>query len=135
MTPLQMAMITQSVAKGGKMMKPYLFSRAVNGKGETVYTGESQILCETMKAETADRIRKAMIEAAQSYGLSDEYGPVAAKTGTAQRGDGTNNAWMVAFAPADHPRYVIAANKLGTKEIGKTLAPVIESLFDILLKE
>lgn len=134
-TPLQMAMITQSVANGGKMMKPYLFSQAVNGKGETVYNGESQLLCETMQAETADRIRNAMVEAARSYGLSEEYGPVAAKTGTAQRGDGTNNAWMVAFAPADHPRYVIAANKLGTKDIGKTLAPVIESLIEKLLKE
>ncbi len=134
-TPLQMAMIAQAVANGGEMRKPYLFSRAVNGKGDTVYEGESQILAETMDRETADKIRDVMVKAGESYGLSDRYGKIAAKTGTAQRGDGTNNAWMVSFAPADNPRYVIVANKLGTRDIGKTLAPIVESLYKRLLDE
>ena len=34
-----------------------------------------------------DVSRKAMTEAADSYGLTDDYGQIAAKTGTAQRGD------------------------------------------------
>ena len=33
---------------------------------------------------------------------------VAGKTGTAERGDGTNNAWFIAFAPADDPKVAIA---------------------------
>ena len=57
---------------------------------------------------------------------------VAAKTGTAERGDGTNNAWLVTFAPADNPQYIIVANRLKTTEIGKTLAPVVEDLYDTL---
>ena len=135
LTPLQMAMVTQSIANGGKMCKPYLFASAVNGKGDTVYQGESQILAQTMEEETAGKIRDVMVEAADSYGLTDAYGQIAAKTGTAQRGDGSNNAWMVSFAPADNPRYVIVANKLGTKDIGKTLAPLLESLYQSLLHE
>ena len=117
------------------MSKPYLFALAVNGKGDIVYEGKSQILTRTMDEETAGKIRDAMAEAADSYGLTDEYGQIAAKTGTAQRGDGKNNAWMVSFAPADNPRYVIVANKLGTGDIGKTLAPLLESLYQSLLHE
>ena len=135
LTPLQMAMITQSVANGGTMCRPYLFTSAVNGKGDTVYEGKSEILAQTMTEEIAGKIRDVMVEAADSYGLTDAYGQIAAKTGTAQRGDGTNNAWMVSFAPADSPRYVIVANKLGTGDIGKTLAPILESLYQSLLHE
>ncbi len=134
-TPLQMAMVTQSIANEGKMMKPYLFSSAVNGKGKTVYEGSSEILKETMDKKTAQKLKNVMVEAANHYEMSAAYGQIAAKTGTAQRGDGTNNAWMITFAPADDPRYVIVANQLGTKEIGKTLSPVIESLYKRLLQQ
>jgi peptidoglycan glycosyltransferase len=33
---------------------------------------------------------------------------VAGKTGTAERGDGTNLAWFIAFAPADDPQVAVA---------------------------
>ena len=134
-TPLQMAMITQSIANAGNMMKPYLYAQAVNGKGKVVYEAEPESLKQTMQADIADQIKEAMVEAAKSYELDDTYGQIAAKTGTAQRGDGSNNAWMVSFAPADQPRYVIVANKLATKDIGKALAPVMESLYEKLLSE
>lgn len=134
-TPLHMAMITQSIAKDGVMMKPYLFANAVNGKGDTVYEGKEEILTETMEADIAKKIQNVMVEAAKHYELSDEYGQIAAKTGTAQRGDGKNNAWMITYAPAEDPQYVIVANHLGTKEIGKTMAPIIESLYERLLNE
>ena len=79
--------------------------------------------------------KEVMKEAGESYGLSEvgEQGySIAAKTGTAERGDGTNNAWLVTFAPADDPQYIIVANRLKTTEIGKTLAPVVEDLYDSL---
>lgn len=132
-TCLQMAMITQSIASGGIMMKPYLFTDAVDGKGEIVYQGGQEILTETMTGDIAAKIKEAMVEAGESYELDDSHGQIAAKTGTAQRGNGKNNAWMVSYAPADSPRYVIVANKIGTKDIGKTLAPVLETLYDRLL--
>ena len=123
-TPLQMAMITQSIANDGEMLKPYLFKSVVNGKGKT-----------TQDELTAEEIKEVMKEAGESYGLSEvgEQGySIAAKTGTAERGDGTNNAWLVTFAPADDPQYIIVANRLKTTEIGKTLAPVVEDLYDTL---
>ena len=118
-----------------EMLKPYLFKSVVNGKGQTTAEGKSEKLVETMDTDTAQEIKEAMKAAAQSYGMSTvgekEYS-IAAKTGTAERGDGTNNAWLVTFAPADNPQYVIVANRLKTTEIGKTLAPVVEDLYNTL---
>lgn len=134
-TPLQMAMITQSIANDGEMLKPYLFKSVVNGKGKTTQEGKTEKLVKTMDADTAEEIKEVMKEAGESYGLSEvgEQGySIAAKTGTAERGDGTNNAWLVTFAPADDPQYIIVANRLKTTEIGKTLAPVVEDLYDTL---
>lgn len=136
-TPLHMAMITQSIANDGKMMKPYLFKEAINGKGKTILKGNEEVLKETMEKSTAKKIRKAMTAAGEHYELStvgDGY-EIAAKTGTAQRGNGTNNAWMVTFAPADNPKYVIVLNKLKTQDIGKTLAPIVEELYEQLFQQ
>ena len=136
-TPLHMAMITQSIANDGVMLKPYLFKSVVNGKGKTTQKGKTEKLVETMDADTAQEIKEAMKEAGESYGLArvgDEEYAIAAKTGTAERGDGTNNAWLVTYAPADDPQYVIVANRLKTTEIGKTLAPVVEDLYNTLFE-
>jgi peptidoglycan glycosyltransferase len=67
--------------------------------------------------------------------VGEEDWQISAKTGTAERGDGTNNAWMVTFAPADDPQYVIVVNRLKTKEIGKSLAPVVEELYEYLAEQ
>ena len=119
----------------GEMLKPYLFKSVVNGKGKTTQEGKTEKLVKTMDVDTAEEIKEVMKEAGESYGLSEvgEQGySIAAKTGTAERGDGTNNAWLVTFAPADDPQYIIVANRLKTTEIGKTLAPVVEDLYDTL---
>ncbi len=133
-TPLQMAMITQSIANNGKMLKPYLIESVVNGKGKTLLSGEKELLTETMEKSTAKKIRNAMKLAGESYDLETVGGKyaIAAKTGTAERGDGTNNAWLVTFAPADSPRYVVVVNRLKTTEIGKSLAPVAEAIYEEL---
>ena len=76
-----------------------------------------------------------MKKAARHYGMrkvgSKGY-DMGAKTGTAQRGDDTNNAWLVTMAPADKPEYVIVINRLHTSKIGKDLAPVAEDLYDLI---
>ena len=118
-----------------EMLKPYLFKSVVNGKGKTTQEGKTEKLVKTMDVDTAEEIKEVMKEAGESYGLSEvgEQGySIAAKTGTAERGDGTNNAWLVTFAPVDDPQYIIVANRLKTTEIGKTLAPVVEDLYDTL---
>lgn len=136
-TPLHMAMIVQSIANDGKMQKPYLIQSVINGKGKVIQEGKEELLKKTMEKGTAKKLRQVMTEAGESYGLKEigeENWKIAAKTGTAERGDGTNNAWLVTFAPADDPQYVIVVNRLQTENIGKTLAPVAESLYETLLE-
>lgn len=135
-TPLQMAMITQSIAAGGTMMEPYLIQSITSGGGEQTYLGEQEVLATTMDPATAAGIADAMVKAGESYDLprvGSQDARIAAKTGTAERGDGSNNAWFVSFAPADDPQYVIVANKIKTDAIGKTLAPVVTELYEQLL--
>ena len=119
-------------------MKPYLILKKTNGKGKDFYSGQSQVLTRTMSEMTAYKLKDVMTKAGQSYGLSpigEEQYEIAAKTGTAQRGDGSNNAWMVSFAPADNPRYVVVACRLKTDQTGKKMGPVIREIYDWLLRQ
>ena len=65
-TPLQMAMITQSIANDGEMLKPYLFKSVVNGKGKTTQEGKTEKLVKTMDVDTAEEIKEEMKEAGES---------------------------------------------------------------------
>lgn len=136
-TPLHMAMITQSVAGEGKMLKPYLISSIVNGKGDITEEGETEVLTQPMTKDVADAIKEVMVEAGEKYGMMtlSNGGKIAAKTGTAQRGDGTNNAWMVSFAPANDPKYVVCVNELGASGYGIALKDKVEELYEYLLED
>ena len=53
--------------------------------------------------------------------------PVAAKTGTAEVGSGENrhkNTWIIAFVPADQPKYALACLVERGVSGGKTAVPI-----------
>jgi penicillin-binding protein 2 len=52
---------------------------------------------------------------------------IAGKTGTAQNAHGPDHGWFVAFAPADHPRVVVAAI-VEFAEHGSVVAPMVTSI-------
>jgi peptidoglycan glycosyltransferase len=63
---------------------------------------------------------------------------VAAKTGTAQTGNNTSHTWMVAFAPADAPRVVVAViveNQPNVSEAtgGVVAAPIARAVLQAAL--
>lgn len=136
-TPLHMAMIAQSIANDGEMMKPYVISSVVNGKGEVTREGKKEVLTNPVSKETAQKIKEVMVKAGEKYGMMTlpNGGKIAAKTGTAQRGDGTNNAWMVSFAPAEDPEYVICMNRLGVDEFGVAIKEEMEGVYEYLYGE
>lgn len=136
-TPLHMAMITQSIANDGEMLKPYVISSVKNGKGETAREGQTEVLTKPISKEVANSIKDVMIQAGEKYDMMtfSDGGQIAAKTGTAQRGDGTNNAWMVSFAPTNDPKYVICMNELGSTKYGVSLKDETEELYQYLLGE
>ena len=133
-TPLHMAMIVQSIANEGNMLKPYVISSITNGKGEVTKEGKIEALTTTVSKDVANEIKDIMTETGEKYGMMtlENGGTIAAKTGTAQRGDGTNNGWMVSFAPADDPEYIVCINELGTKNYGISLKEETEAIYQYL---
>ncbi len=133
-TPLHMAMILQSIANEGNMLKPYVISSVTNGKGEITKEGKIEALTTTVTKKVANEIKMIMTETGEKYGMTtlEKGEKIAAKTGTAQRGDGTNNGWMVSFAPADSPKYVVCINSLETKEFGISLKEETEAIYQYL---
>lgn len=113
-TPLQMAQVAQTIANKGQMMTPFLINSIVDADNQVVRTTTPTDGGHPISAETASKLR-AMMEAvvSQPYGTGTTMAlpnvSVAAKTGTAETGDGDRaNAWAIGFAPADNPQIAFA---------------------------
>jgi penicillin-binding protein A len=145
MVPLHMAMVAATVANGGQMMKPYVVQDTLDHDGRVLDTTAPSVWKTPITPETAQTLQGLMLSVAQrgtasccialANGIS-----VAAKTGTAQlNGPGQperSNAWIVAYAPADAPRYAVAVMLKGTDaEIssstgGRLAGPVAKQVLD-----
>jgi penicillin-binding protein A len=139
-TPLQMAMISATVANHGVEMRPQLIERILSPHGRTITHLTPQPLGRPIKRQTADELTKMMElvvdggtgTAAQIPGIR-----VAGKTGTAETGrTNVNTTWFTAFAPADAPKIAIAVvveNQVGG--FGGTIAaPIAKQVMEALLR-
>lgn len=145
-TPLQMAMIAQTVADGGKMMKPYLVSQVVDADLQVQSTTSPETLSTPISSDIASKLTqmmRAVVE--QPYGSGTSMAipgvQVAAKTGTAEVGDGSGhaNAWAVGFAPANDPQIAFAVIVEGddTQPVphgGIVAGPIARALLEAGLK-
>lgn len=123
-TPMQMAMVAQAIANGGTLMRPYLVEQVVDADMQVQTTTVPEKMGTPITAEIAaelTRMMRAVVE--QPYGTA-RYGAlpniaVAAKTGTAELGDGSgiSNSLAVGFAPADDPRIAFAVLVQGSEEV------------------
>ncbi len=145
MVPLHMAMVAATVANGGQMMKPYVVQETLDHDGNVLDAAVPEVWKTPITPETAEILRNLMISVAERGTASccialDSGIPVAAKTGTAQLNnpgeEERSNAWIVAFAPADAPRYAVAVMLKGTNaEIsagtgGRLAGPIAKAVLD-----
>lgn len=113
-TPMQMAMVTQTIANRGTMMHPYLVDGVVDADNKVRGTTKPRSLHKPIKPHLAEEMTSMMVAAVQEpYGTGSSLNfdglQVAAKTGTAEVGDGSRaNGWIVGFAPADNPQVVFS---------------------------
>ena len=111
-TPLQMALVAATIANGGVEPKPYLVQKIVAADGSTVSKTAPQTLGRVIKPQTAaelNRMMQLVVEGGTGTAAQIPGVAVAGKTGTAEIGNSNiYNAWFVCFAPAIHPRYVVA---------------------------
>ncbi|WP_350258268.1 peptidoglycan D,D-transpeptidase FtsI family protein [Scrofimicrobium sp. R131] len=144
-TPLQMAMVTQAVANGGQMMQPYLVNRTLDADNRERSVTEPEVLATPISAEVAAQLTdmmKAVVSEPYGTGASMALDgvSVAAKTGTAEVGDGSyTNAWSVAFAPADNPQLAVSVIVEGdennpTPHGGDVAGPIVRKLLEVGLQ-
>lgn len=110
-TPLQMALVAAAVANGGQIMRPYVVQevRAPDGRVvEQARPEEWLTAIEPATAFTLNEMMQRVVTSGTGAAAAVEGVEVAGKTGTAERGDGTNLAWFIGFAPAGDPKVVVA---------------------------
>jgi peptidoglycan glycosyltransferase len=138
-TPLQMAEVASAVANRGILMAPHLASSIVEPDGRVVERISPKAQAVVMKPSTAASVTK-MMEAVVDEGTGTPAQipgvQVAGKTGTAETlgVSSVNNAWFIAFAPAQDPTVAVAVTLKGVPGQGAEFAaPVARQVMEALL--
>jgi peptidoglycan glycosyltransferase len=138
-TPLQMALVAAGVANGGRVMKPYYTQQIVAASGDVVQKAQPEQWLVAMKPATASALNIMMqrvVTAGTGTAAALEGIQVAGKTGTAERGDGSNLAWFIAFAPAEDPQVAIAVVIEDTQSTGgEAAAPLAAAVIKTALAQ
>ena len=110
-TVLQMALVGSAIANEGAIMQPYLVDGIYNANGERSFSPIPVKLKQAMDADTAaaeiDIMKGVVTEGTGGKAALDDVA-VAGKTGTHERGDGSDDSWFVGMAPAADPKVVVA---------------------------
>lgn len=147
-TPLQMAMVGATIANGGVEMKPYTIANTKDFDGNILSQTTPAPWRSPISAATSAIVTQLMIGVVQTGTarccLKLNGGvQAAAKTGTAQLNatgqPARSHAWIVAFAPAEAPRFVVAVMLKGVNDqisagTGGTLAgPIARDVLNTAL--
>jgi penicillin-binding protein A len=128
-TPLVMASVGATIASGGRRAQP------------RVTTLERVVRRRAVSAKVARQVRSMMVDVVRSGTGTAAAIPgvqVAGKTGTAELRPNSSDpkdadAWFVAFAPADRPRFAVAVMLVGAGFGGTAAAPVARETLEAAL--
>jgi penicillin-binding protein A len=132
-TPLQEAMIAETVANGGVEMKPYLIQQVTASDLSVVSQTQPQQLATPISPTVAGYEKSMMIAVVQdsdgtayAFNAGAEGGiEIAGKTGTAQNGQSAQpDAVFTAFAPADNPKIAVGVMIEGGGYGAQAAAPI-----------
>ncbi|MGI8945292.1 MAG: peptidoglycan D,D-transpeptidase FtsI family protein [Thermoleophilaceae bacterium] len=139
-SPLQMAMVAGAIGNRGRLMRPTLTEKVVDGDGrvrERIKPEEqSKVMSEQSALQLATMmgnvVREGTGTAAALSGIA-----VGGKTGTAEVDNATaNQAWFIGFAPLEGPRMAVAVTIERTQGQGGTeAAPLAKRVLEALLGE
>jgi peptidoglycan glycosyltransferase len=94
------------------MMAPHVMSQIRDNQGNVVQAYKPHAWLQATSGTTASLVTRLMLLVTSPGGTAPDLAlpnvQVAAKTGTAQTGQNTTDDWMVAFAPANAPKVVVA---------------------------
>lgn len=126
-TPINIALIAQSIANDGIMIKPYVIHSIVTDSGKVLKQGKKEVLSEVASKETIAVVKDALLKTAIHYGIDAERG-IAAKTGTAELGNGLNRASFMSF----NEDYTVVITVNNTSMRGSALKNSALRIYDAL---
>ncbi|HWQ68495.1 MAG TPA: penicillin-binding protein 2 [Patescibacteria group bacterium] len=147
-TPMQAVMMVSAIANGGSLYRPWVVRKVETLDREVIEEYGSELV----RKVNIDPDNLAIVREGMQAVVSEGTGGrakipglrVAGKTGTAQvvenkksgsqRGDQRDNAWFVAFAPADNPQIAIAVVVEHGGFGGQVAAPIAKSLLEAWFK-
>jgi peptidoglycan glycosyltransferase len=136
-TPLQMALVSATIADGGVAPTPHLVLDVRRTGGEVIYRTPARPWRTAVRSETARTVAGMMVlgvdeglaSSAKIQGVK-----VAGKTGTAEVGPGQNtHAWFIGYAPADNPTVAIALVKEHGGGGGTVATPLARTVMETAL--
>jgi penicillin-binding protein 2 len=143
-TPLQMAMVTATLANGGTLYRPRLVI-GIRPEDQETYQNVTPVVVRELNWDRRqiEVVRLGMKDVVMSphgtgKGARIADVEVAGKTGTAEFGrkeERHRHAWMVAFAPYDHPKYAIALLVDEGVSGGETAAPRMKQLLQAIFNQ
>jgi penicillin-binding protein 2 len=151
-SPLQMTMVTATIANRGISYEPRLVARVLDQKGQDVLDEDGKLVAPPEPKVRAD-LRKAGIKPAQIEAVREGMKrvvatgtgkkaqikgvTVAGKTGTAQfwreesgKKIKDNHTWFICFAPYEEPKYAITVFVQGAKSGGGVSAPIVQRILE-----
>jgi penicillin-binding protein 2 len=139
-TPLQLAQAYAAIANGGRLCRPHLVDKIVNGNGKLVKRISGG--CKRLPYTPAELgyIKAAMMRVPESgtaatafLGFPLGQIPVAGKTGTAERqGNFQSTSWFGSIVPAINAKYVIAVMVEQGGFGAETAAPIARRIIERL---
>lgn len=135
-TPLEMAMVAAGIANNGAIMQPQVMKEIRDNRGTVIKSAKPQVWKRATSRETAEEVRDLMVQVASRGTATNARIPgieVAAKTGTAEIGNGNVHTWLIGFAPANDPKIAVAVmleNQPGVSEStgGRLAAPIAQTV-------
>lgn len=138
-SPIQMITAIAAIANGGKLMRPYVVAKKLDGDGNVIEETQPLVRRQVVSAQTARKVID-MMEAVVSDGTGRNANVagyhVAGKTGTSQKIGAGNGKYIASFAcvaPGDDPEIAILITvdePVGQVNGGQLAAPVAAALVE-----
>ena len=140
-SPLQMASVTASASNGGRVYRPRIIKKVVEKNGEIVWEEPPELKADLTKegitAEQIEVVKRGMWRVVNEGGgtagrAKSDFTVLSGKTGTAQTANPVQptNAWFIAFAPYDEPRYAVCVFVENGNSGGGAASPIAKNIVD-----
>ncbi|HBC97963.1 MAG TPA: penicillin-binding protein [Clostridium sp.] len=141
-SPLQMAVITSTIANGGILMKPHLVSDVLTSSGQEVRSVQPEQVGQLISVNTSEVMQglmKSVVESGTGVNASVEGLDVAGKTGTADNESmgkySPPHSWFIGFAPYEDPQVAVAVIVENGGQGGKLAASIASEVIRVALRK